>query len=288
MSGNVFTGPGSGGSVTGYTPPSLTALASIAPASGAYLTFVGVGFSSGRQRQFQALSGSKPPTITGGYAKWKPIPRPLARAMTVFDGYDPTQMTVEVIFGSWANGGWGTSNQAGQTVEANIAVLEWMAGSNFQTGPSPVVYVTCPSPSGGQSDLIPPQYQTRPGSPFPWIITALEWGTAYRNAAGFRIWQQATVTLQNFLNVNATPRADTTAHGAYFVSRAGRDRPLLIASAPSVSSPTADVQILAGRICSDSHNNPCKDRPNLNLNGKGLRFVIPHGVQVWVPSHQTA
>lgn len=261
----------------------------IAPAGGSgYLVFTGVGFETRRQRHFQALAGSQPPTITGGYAVWKPVRRPLARALTIFTGYDPAQMTVQIVFGQWANGGWQTDTQSGQDVEANIAVLEWMGGSNFQTGPSPVVYVTCPSPAGGQTDLIPPPYQSAPGRPYPWIVTGVQWGTAYRNATGFRVWQEATVTLQNYLNTGAPPRAHMTAHGGYFVSEPGRDTPLLIAAAPSVSSPIADQQIVARRITSDPHNNPCKDNPRLNLQGKGLRFVVRHGVPVYVPTHQEA
>ena len=269
-----------------HSTVTVGALNEIAPEANAYLSFTGVGFSTGKQRSFQAIAGQTAPTVTGGYAKWKTIPRPLARALTIFEGYDPVQMRVEIIFGAWANG-WQIDDTAGQLVESNIAVLEWMGGSNFQTGPSPVVYMWSYSAKGGQqSDLIPPQYQSVGKNQFPWIVTGLQWGTAVRNDSGFRVWQEATITLENYLNLGTPPKAQTSIQGGYFVSRAGRDQPILVAAAPSSNSPMEDHQILAGRICSDPHNNPCKGHPNLRLGGKGLRFQIPHGVPIFVPGHQ--
>lgn len=254
------------------------------PAGNAYLSFTGVGFSSGVQRSFQAVAGQKPPTITGGYAKWTPVERPLSRALTIFAGYDPMEMTVDVIFGNWTDG-WQTDDASGQAVEAAIGQLEWMGGSNFTNGPSPVVYVFCSLPSGGQSDLIPPEYQSTARTQYPWIITGLQWGQAWRNENMFRVWQEATITLQNYLNIGAPPKAQTSAKGGYFISRAGRDRPILIAGAPSTLSPVETVQALAGRILSDPKNNPCKGS-HISLSGKGLRFLIRHGTPVWVPDHQ--
>jgi hypothetical protein len=269
------------------TRVTVGALSEIAPAANAYLSFTGVGFSTGKQRSFQAIAGATAPTVTGGYAKWKTVPRPLARSLTIFDGYDPVQMTVEIIFGSWANGWQIDDSESSHPTEDNIAVLEWMAGSNFQVGPSPVVYMWSYSAKGGaQSDLIPPQYQSVGKNQYPWIVTGLQWGTAVRNSAGFRVWQEATVTLENYLNIGAPPKATTSANGGYFVSRAGRNQPILIAAAATVKSPMEDHQILAGRICQDPHNNPCKGHPNLRLNGKGLRFQIPDKVPVFVPGHQ--
>ena len=255
----------------------------IAPASNVFLSFTGVGFSTGTQRSFEAIAGANPPTITGGYAQWESVKRPLQRSLTIFQGYDPVQMTVDIIFGSWLDG-WDTSDTGGQTVENNIAVLEWMGGSNFHVGPSPVVYVWSYSNQGGQSDLIPRQYQSTKKSQYPWIITGLRWGQAWRNTNGYRVWQEATITLENYLNLSPAPAADTSSKGGYFTSRAGRDTPLLIAGAPTVKSPMEDHQILAGRICQASENNPIKGS-NVRLNGKGKQFKIRHGLKVYIPGH---
>lgn len=258
----------------------------IAAVANTFLSFTGVGFSTGTPRRFQALAGANPPTITGGYARWTEVKRPLARSLTIFDGYDPVRMVVDVVFGAWAAPGWDITDAGGQAVEQNIGALEWMAGSNFQSGPSPAVYVYCYAATGGQSDLIPPQYQSRDHKhEFAWVITQLAWGTSHRNTNGRRVWQEATITLEGYLGTAAAPHASREAAGGYFVSRPGKDRPILIAAAATVNSPNEDHQILAGRIAEDPHNNPCHGRPRLSLNGKGLRFRIPHGVHVWIPGH---
>lgn len=251
------------------------------PVRNVFLSFQGIGFSTGATRSFDVISGQAPPTITGGYAKWTVLSRPLQRGLTFLDGYDPTTMTVSVIFGQWGTQGWQIGDRAAQKVETDIGSLEWMAGSNFVSGPSPVVYVFSHSSQGGDSDLIPPQYRG-----VPWIVTGLEWGTAYRNPSGSRVWQEATVTLQNYLNLGAPPAADTSASGGYFISKPGRDTPLLIAGAPSVNSPTVDHSVLAGRICEDAKNNPCK-ATSIRLQRKSVYFAIRHGVNVFIPSHQS-
>jgi len=246
-----------------------------------YLSFQGVGFTTSYRQSFDVLVGDNPPVITGGYANWTPLKRPLQRALTIFTGYDPVQMAVEVRFGRWANG-WQTDDMHGQQVEADIGKLEWMAGSNFQQGPSPAVYVWSHSSQGGDTDLVPPQYAN-----VPWVITALEWGKAWRNTNGYRVWQEATITLQHYQNLTAAPPPNTNKSGGYFTTTAARNTALLIAGAPSSLSPMVDHRILAGRILSDAKNNPCKST-SIKLSGKSLSYPIRVGVSVWVPSHQTA
>lgn len=249
-----------------------------------YLSFEGVGFSSGWSRSFDVMVGDNPPSITGGYANWTNIKRPLQRALTVFTGYDPMQMTVEVRFGRWGEQSfnWQTDDTAGQAIEGDIDVLEWMAGSNFHTGPSPVVYVWSHGSQGKDTDLIPPQYAKPSG--YPWVVTGLQWGKAWRNANGYRVWQEATIVLSNYLNLGAPPKPDVNVTGGYFVSKNGADTPILIAGSKSSRSPVADHRVLAGRICGDSKNNPCKST-RINLSGRSLSFKIRHGVPVWVPEH---
>jgi len=254
-----------------------------APVRNVYLTWTGVGFTSGYQwTPFDTICGPNPPTITGGYAKWTPLERPLQRALTIFQGYDPVQMTVDVIFGQWdSTTGWYQDDATGSNIEKKqIAGFEWMAGSNFVSGPSPAVYVYSHSTQGGDTDLIPSQY-----AGVPWVVTDLKWGTAYRNPNGYRIWQEATVTLQNYLNLNAPPKPDLNSNGGYFISKAGRDTALLIAGAPSTNSPIVDHQILAGRILSDARNNPMKGT-SIRLARRSVYWKITHGSAVFVPSHQ--
>ena len=246
-----------------------------------YLSFQGIGFSSGKVHPFDVLCGKDPPTITDGYGKWSTLDRPLQRGLTIFQGYDPAQMTVSMIFGSFTAGGWQQDDTTGIAVEADIGVLEWMGGSNFQIGPPPVVYVFSYLAGGGpaQTDLIPPQY-----AGIPWVVASggLTWGQAWRNPNGYRIYQEATVTLINYLNLNAPPVADTSAKGSYFKTRKGRDTALLIAAA--ALSPTVDQQSLARSILSVAQNNPIKGT-TVKMRRRSISWVIPNGISVWVPAH---
>lgn len=259
------------------------------PPSNVYLSFYGVGFSSGVQQGFDVLCGANPPKITDGYAKWNVLDRPMERGLTILQGYDPAQMVVEIIFGLFdPSQGWQTDDPSGMQVEQDIGWLEWMGGSNFQGGPSPAMYVysyaVAGTVAGGQSNLIPPQYRN-----MPWIVASngLQWGQAWRNPNGFRVYQEATITLQNYLNLNAPPKADLNSKGGYFISKAGRDSALLIAGSPSALSPTVDHQTLAKRILGASQNNPCKGT-SIRLQRRAITWQIRHGVHVWVPAHQIA
>jgi hypothetical protein len=231
------------------------------------------------------MVGEERPTISGGYAKWQALDRLLQRGLTIFQGYDPVQMTIDVIFATFlAYGEWNITDVAAQALEADIDSLDWMAGGRFHTGPSPVVYVWCYQSGqigGAQTGLIPLKYQY----PTPWIVTGLEWGTAYSNPNGYRIWQNATITLEGYLNLGQTPQPDSTTTGAYFVTRPGRDTALLIAGSLSVNDPTVDQQSLATDILQSTKNNPCKGT-GINLYRRSIYWTIPDGTSVWIPSHQ--
>ena len=256
----------------------------------AYLRFTAQNFKGsnaapGGINYFDVACGSTPPTITGGYARWNAIQRPLQRSLTIFGGYDPVQMTVNVIFGQWnSQAGWATSDTTGQYVENQIGVLEWMAGVNSPSGAPPVVYVYSDSTGGGQSDLIPPQYQSTSSQKYPWVISGLAWGTAYRNTNMYRVWQEATINLEGYLNLGKPPAPKTQQSGAYFTSRAGRNTALLIAGAPAAHSPVEDHRLLAERICDHAKNNPCKGT-KIRLRHKHVSWPITIGTPVWVPDH---
>jgi hypothetical protein len=240
----------------------------------------GQGFTSGARQHCQALAGETPVTVTDGYAKWTPVDRPLSRALTVFTGYEPVTMTLDLLIASVNGDGWDLSDQAAGQVEGWIAALEWMGGSNYHSGPSPAVKA-----AGVPADLIPPQYQGQ-----TWIVSGgqsgggLVWGQAWRNPSGLRCWQEATVTLQAYLGDQAPPPVDYTQTGGYFTSRPGRDTALLIAGAPT-GGPAADVQQLASQILSSPRNNPCKNS-RLRLARRSVTWRIPHRTLVWVPAHQ--
>lgn len=255
------------------------------PTPNIYITFQGIGFSSGSRRSFSVMVGDTPPTISGGYAKWQTLDRLLQRGLTIFQGYDPVQMTVNVRFGTFlAYAAWDTTDVAGQALEADIDSLDWMAGGRFHYGPSPIVYLWCYQSGqigGAQTGLIPLKYQY----PTPWIITGLEWGNSYRNENGYRIWQDAAITLEGYLNLGQTPTPDSTTTGGYFVTRPGRDTALLIAGSLAVNSPTVEQQTLARDILQVTKNNPCKGT-GINLYRRSISWTIPDGTSVWIPNHQ--
>lgn len=252
------------------------------PVRNVYLSIQGVAFTSGYRQGFDVLCGPNPPTVTGGYAKWAELQRPLSDSLTIFQGRGASALSINVIFGQWdSSNGWYQDDGTGASIEKAIGKLEWMAGSNFHFGPSPAVYIYSHSNQGGDTDLVPPQY-----AGMPWIISdGVQWGTAYRNRNGFRIWQEATFTVKNYLNLSAPPKPDLNAAGGYFISRAGRDTALLIAGSPSTNSPTVHHQGLARRILADPKNNPCKGTA-IKLARRHVYWQIRHKTAVWVPGHQ--
>lgn len=260
------------------------------------------GYSGTTVKSFAALCGEDEPKITGGYAEWHAIKRPLRRGITVFDGYSPAKMEVNIRFGVWRDhltdaqarakvrSGWDTSTAAGQQVETDIASLEWMAGAHRAAGQSPYVYVNTLGNAGGTTALVPLEYQNTRGitggladpSLWPWVIDGgVEWGKAWREQNGYRTYQEAKIGLMAFEGFSSPPQFQVA--GSYFKSKPGRDDPLLIAGAPS--SHALYVDALAQRIIDDPKNNPITGH-KFKLKNRGKRGNIPHGYEVWVPVHQ--
>lgn len=256
----------------------------------AFLSFQGQNPADGHREAFDAVSGANPPTITGGYAKWSMIERPMQRSLTIPESIDPVTMTADIIFGSWLGQyglprGLQDSDVVGQRVETDISSLEWMAGgggaNGFKAGMAPWVYVTAWSDVGKhtQSGLIPVRYRG-----LPWVITGLSWGQAWRNGSAYRIYQEATVTLTNYLNLTpAGPSQDQTG-GSWFTSAPGLDTALKIAGSHGVNSPTVDIQSVAQSILNADQNNPCKGT-RIRLQRRSVSWTVRHGTRVFVPSH---
>lgn len=270
-----------------------------------YITLRGVSSisSSVAGQQITIMSGDEKPQIKSGYGKWSVVDRPLQTGVTTFQGYDPVSMTLSLKFGVWGSTtgnfsgayGWDTSAGAAKQVEAQIQVLEWMAGAGQQAGPPPYVYANSYDALGITSDLIPHGYQsvgsngaiTSP-TEWPWIIDGgIEWGTSYSNAAitsgyttGQRVYQECTLTLRNFMGF--TQPASVQKAGSYFISSGGHDTCNKIAAAPSVVAMSPPK--LASEIRLHHKNNPIRNT-KYELQRKSLSSVIPHGYQVWVPSH---
>ena len=184
------------------------------PASaGQFIMFVG-SLTNGSQsstRHFQVLAGDGAPVITGGWPKWQVIDRPQRLGMTVLQGYDPLTMTVPVMFDAVAHG-------SADQVEADIEILEWMAGRGrlyrgkpfyAATGDSPLVTVQTTNSAGVVIPLIPLSYQ---GPEVNWLVTDISYdAAALRDKQGRRVRQSATVTLTQYVANEFGRGADSTA-----------------------------------------------------------------------------
>lgn len=276
-------------------PTTTTSVASAAALALPVLDGVSIyfrGYGPNRKDAFSVLCGDTPPTIVGGYAKWDTVDRPLRRGVSVFKGYDPVTMKISMRFGTWDGAGWDTSNSAGADVEADIERLEWMAGANFTAGQSPYVYVNTYNASKVTTNLIPYEYQTTLGVTgsttdtglWPWVINGgIEWGASWRarestGALGNRIYQEATITLTNFQGLSK-PSTKQVA-GKYVDTTSTLNTILKIAAAQH----PIDAQTVANAIKSSSKNNPIHGS-KINLSAHILRWPIPVGKPVWVPTY---
>lgn len=228
----------------------------------------------------QVLAGDTGPVISGGGAKWQTIDRPLARGVTIFQGYDPVQMSVAVRFGSWGSDlTWFKEGKAPGGVENDIALMESWWGTKINAGSPSIVTIITRDASGAKSPLIPQRYWE-----MQWVITNIEYGTAIRNPNGYRIRQDATITLENYLNFGSIPSAPETQKGGYVTTKRGMDTALQIAAASDQG--TGLAQQLAVRILNSAKNNPMHGS-HIKLSHKHKGWHIPDGKKVWVPSHAT-
>jgi hypothetical protein len=234
---------------------------------------------------FSVPAGDTPPRIVGGYAKWQVIDRPLRRGLTVFQGYDPISMSLSLRFQRFdSHGSWVTTYDAGVGIESQIAALEWVAGEGRLVGPPPFVWLTTYDGHGNTVPLISFLYQSdTPGIPFnygvgdstPWIVTGLDWdANPIRNDFGYRVRQEATVTVQYYQPTGSTSPTIGKARpkATRFVARNGADTALLIARREATNNPAT----LAGLIV--------KAPQNAGLRLRSVNQLIKHGARVYVPA----
>lgn len=274
----------------GLSTPKKHAKPIYPPKRNLYLTFQGKG--RGWQDAFAVLCGDNPPTPTSGFAKWTTVDRPLLRGLTVFTGYDPVTLNVEVRFGVWTSTWeWLVDDASGQQVETDMHKLMTMGGMFQGAGQSPYVYLNSYDSSGRTTPLIPLTMQQTSGvtgklanaNTWPWVVTGLQWGEATKNPGGYTVRRDCTVTLLNYQGLS-TPQTSTV-RGGYFTSAPGRDTMLLIAEDHNPNGAALRPDLLANQIKTSPRNNPCRGS-RVSLERKSVRWVIPHRTRVWVPGHQ--
>jgi len=258
----------------------------------AYITIQAESFSRNKRGQHNfvevsALCGDDPPKITDGYAKWNVIDRPLRQGVTVPAGFNPAQMAISLRLGIWDgrfnHGGWDVSADAAQAVETMVDDLHWMAGGNFEAGPSPIVRVKSLTGRGNnQTFLVPRQYWG-----VGWVINGgIEWGNSLRHRNGSRLYQEATFTLLGYTSLGGHPPPVKTVLGGGFFKTSPQIRTALgIAASRSSRSPQAYHETLARRILRHPRNNPCH-RSRIKLERRSIHWQMPPtGLDVWVPEH---
>lgn len=255
----------------------------MAPPRADYLTFTGRSWIRSYSQSFDVLCGDTAPYVTDGYAIWQTVNRPLQQGVTIFQGNNPPQLTCNVRFGVWDGTGWDDGTASADSVETDIGKLEWMAGGNFLSGRSPVVRVTSKQPNGGISDLIPRYYHG-----IAWIVTGMQWGQAWRNSSGSRIYAECQVTLTKYVGyttppggtTNGTATTPSNTQGAFVLSSPSADTPITIANGSNSTSVDSTIpgynEALAANIIADPHN--------ANLQLRSIRQQIKHGNRVFVPS----
>lgn len=249
-----------------------------------YIHFYGQAFSNAQDNHaFDVLSGDQPPTIVGGYAQWAQVARPLRTGLIVYTGREPMSMQVSVRFILLdQSGSWRTGVDAGTALEEQITTLEWMAGFGAQVGPSPLVYLSTYSAAGKTVPLIPFGYQPDTpdvpkfflgGDSAPWVVTGLTWDPApVRNENGFRVRQDATVTLTWYESPKGAPKIGLPrAKDKTVISRPGADTPLKIAR----TFPSQNAITLAQGIMGASQNKKLKLRSPTQTIKHGKHVVVP-------------
>lgn len=164
-----------------------------------------VGFyaqpSVGKPRTFTVLAGEGAPIPTEGWAKIAKVQRFQRVSITTPEGYDPYVLSVPVLFDAVAK----TKNRP--DIEANIAMLEWMAGRpehGEAKGPPPQVQVYTTDSEGNITSLVPKPFQTVSGSSQQWYITSIAFDpNPLKDRSGARIRQAATIELTEIVNTQA-------------------------------------------------------------------------------------
>lgn len=156
------------------------------------------------------------PTVTDGYARLSTLNRPGRVGLSTFDGYNPIQMSIPVLFDDVATGPaprYERANQ-GAPIENDIKVLERMAGRGQFTGAGQmaptVIRVTTYDASGDPVPLVPSamQWSNKNQSGPLWQVAGIAWDPSpLRNHAGNRIRQGAVITVQQYVKLSLLSRS---------------------------------------------------------------------------------
>lgn len=166
---------------------------------------------------FQAVAdlNTGRPAVTGGGGKWNVIDRPQQTGVTVFDGYDPLQLVVPLLFDNMIfNSNPTIKRDPGDTIQDDVDLLWKMAGrgvgaANTRTDKSgttggppkmpPVIEVN--------GELLPKmiRFSTANSDPSNWVVTDIteDSSGAIHNSANHLVRLPVTVTLEQYVTTAA-------------------------------------------------------------------------------------
>lgn len=256
----------------------------------AQIVFYGESYpDASRTESFSVLAGDTAPTITGGWAKWNIIDRPQRPGLTIFAGNDPHTMQIAIRFLVMDESGWRTDDDAGESIQRDRHILEWMTGAGPAPGPSPIVYVSTYDSRGDTIPLIPFDWQDADTSNvskrfrnhylLAWIIQDLQWDQSpVINRNGFRIRQDATVTLQRFSDLVAPPRS------AAERNRTSHAKPRIFHATEAANTPMKIAGALHAQDRVATANQIKAEPGNKHLHLRSITSKIRKGTAVRVPA----
>jgi hypothetical protein len=152
------------------------------------------------------------PIVKDGYATYDTIDRPGRVGLRRFKGYNPIALDIPVQFEGYAN-------DAGAAIEADIEILERMAGrgpfAGAASGPPSVIRVSVTNNTGQVVWLVPAAYQWSANNPTAplYRIDNITWAAgALSDDKGQRTRAKAVISVSQYtavstLNRSATQRA---------------------------------------------------------------------------------
>lgn len=141
--------------------------------------------------EVECLLGDGAGNPIGGFGGWAKVKRDRRRSLTEWQGNDPLEIAIPILFDNWAEG---------TSVENEIKQLEKLAGlGNDDTdGPEPPLIVFN---TGG---VISHDYHD--SKDHEWVISEIDFGDCVKNQFGNRVRQIATVTVLQYIDDDVLSR----------------------------------------------------------------------------------
>lgn len=128
----------------------------------------------------EGIFGADSPTLSGGAGGWAETDRAKRKAFTEWQGNDPRQMVVSMMFDGHADD---------DSVEPECAILHRLGESEGDFKQTPVVMV--------EGAAIPPL-----ALDIEWVISGIAWGAVIRDGSGVRTRQEVSITFLEYVEAD--------------------------------------------------------------------------------------